>query len=131
MQNNPIMQYREQAISTMTSAEQLILLFDEALKNLRYGAMMLKNENYATAQKCTEKCKDIFRYLSSILDRNYSISNDLYDLYYFVNQQVIRAEARRDPALLEELLPLVQEMRDTWAEAAKLVHMNKESGKIS
>lgn len=125
MQNNPIMQYKEQAISTMTSGEQLVLLFDEALKNLHYGSMMLKQENYPTAEKCTEKCKEIFRYLSSILDKNYSISNDLYDLYYFINQQIIRAEVKRDYTLLDELTPLVQEMRETWAEAAKISHIKK------
>lgn len=123
MQNNPIMQYKEQAVSTMTSGEQLVLLFDEVLKNLHYGSMMLKEKNYATAQKCTEKCKNIFRYLSSILDRKYKISNDLYDLYYFANQQIIKAEVKRDGAVLDELVPLVKEMRETWAEAEKLSHI--------
>ncbi len=125
MQNNPIMQYKEQAVNTMSKGEQLVTLFDEALKNLRYGSMLLKDKNYVTAQKCTEKCKNIFTYLSSVLDRNYKISEDLYQLYYFVNQQIIRADIRRDPAILDELVPLVTEMRDTWAQAEKLSHMNK------
>lgn len=125
MQNNPIMQYKEQSINTMTKGEQLITLFDEALKNLRYGSMMLKDENYATAQKCTEKCKNIFSYLSSVLDHQYSVSQDLYQLYYFVSQQVIKAEVRRDGAILDELVPLVEDMRDTWVQAEKLSHMKK------
>jgi flagellar biosynthetic protein FliS len=123
MPNNPIMQYKEQAVNTMTNGEQLVLLFDEVLKNLHYGSIMLKEQNYATAQKCTEKCKDIFRYLSSILDRTYSISKDLYDLYYFANQQIIKAEVKRDGAILDELAPLVKEMRETWAEAERLSHI--------
>ncbi len=125
MQNNPIMQYKEQSINTMSKGEQLVTLFDEALKNLHYGSMMLKDKNYATAQKCTEKCKNIFNYLSSVLDRKYSISENLYQLYYFVNQQVIRAEVRRDASILDELVPLVENMRDTWVQAEKLSHMNK------
>lgn len=125
MQNNPIMQYKEQSINTMSKGEQLVTLFDEALKNLHYGSMMLKDKNYATAQKCTEKCKNIFNYLSSVLDRQYSISENLYQLYYFVNQQVIRAEIRRDASILDELVPLVENMRDTWVQAEKLSHMNK------
>ncbi len=125
MQNNPIMQYKEQSINTMSKGEQLITLFDEALKNLHYGSMMLKDKNYATAQKCTGKCKNIFNYLSSVLDRKYSISEDLYQLYYFVNQQVIKAEVRRDASVLDELVPLVENMRDTWVQAEKLSHMNK------
>lgn len=125
MQNNPIMQYKEQSINTMSKGEQLVTLFDEVLKNLHYGSMMLKDKNYATAQKCTQKCKNIFNYLSSILDRNYSISEDLYQLYYFFNQEVIKAELRRDAAILDELVPLVENMRDTWVQAEKLTHMKK------
>ncbi|MCY1713053.1 flagellar export chaperone FliS [Caproiciproducens galactitolivorans] len=122
---DPIMQYKEQSINTMSKGEQLITLFNEALKNLHYGSMMLKDKNYETAEKCTDKCKRIFSYLSSILDWNYSISKDLYDLYYFFNQQIIKAEVKRDPSCLDELVPLVENMRDTWAEAEKLCHMKK------
>ncbi len=98
---------------------------NEALKNLHYGSIMLKDKNYATAQKCTEKSKKIFSYLSSVLDWNYEVTNDLYQLYYFFNQQIIKAEVKRDAAVLDELVPLVEKMRDTWEEAEKLSHMNK------
>ncbi|WP_312693456.1 flagellar export chaperone FliS [Caproiciproducens sp.] len=122
---DPIMQYKQQSINTMSKGEQLITLLNEALKNLHYGSIMLKDKNYATAQKCTEKSKKIFSYLSSVLDWNYEVTNDLYQLYYFFNQQIIKAEVKRDAAVLDELVPLVEKMRDTWEEAEKLSHMNK------
>lgn len=125
MQNNPIMQYKEQVISTMSKGEQLVALFDEALKNIRYGSMMMKDNNFATAQKCTEKCKNIFSYLSSILNRSYDISNNLYQMYYFFNDQIIKAEIRRDPKPLDDLLPLVEDLRNTWVQADKQNHMSK------
>ena len=126
MPNNPIMQYKEQAINTMSKGEQLITLLNETLKNLHYGSMMLKDKNYATAEKCTGKCKNIINYLSSVLDRQYDISSELYELYYFVNQQIIKAEIKRDGTILDELVPLVEQMRDTWEEAEKLSHMKKQ-----
>ncbi len=126
MPNNPIMQYKEQAINTMSKGEQLITLLNETLKNLHYGSMMLKDKNYATAEKCTGKCKNIINYLSSVLDRQYDISTELYELYYFVNQQIIKAEIKRDGTILDELVPLVEQMRDTWEEAEKLSHMKKQ-----
>ena len=126
MPNNPIMQYKEQAINTMSKGEQLITLLNETLKNLHYGSMMLKDKNYATAEKCTGKCKNIINYLSSVSDRQYDISTELYELYYFVNQQIIKAEIKRDGTILDELVPLVEQMRDTWEEAEKLSHMKKQ-----
>lgn len=125
MSYNPIMQYKEQAITTMSKGEQLIALLNEVLKNLRYGSMMYKDKNYPTAEKCTEKCKNIINYLSSVLDRQYDISAELYELYYFMNQQIIKAEVKRDGAVLDELIPLAEQMRDTWEEAEKLTHIKK------
>ncbi|QEY33688.1 flagellar export chaperone FliS [Caproiciproducens galactitolivorans] len=122
---DPIRQYKTQSINTMSKGEQLVMLFNEALKNLHYGSMMFKEKNYETAEKCTDKCKQIFTYLSSILDWNYSISKELYDLYYFFNQQIIKAEVKRESSYLDELVPLVENMRDTWSEAEKLCHMKK------
>lgn len=125
MPNNPIMQYKQQSVNTMSRGEQLVLLFDEALKNIRYGAVLMKKGDYAVAVKCTEKCRNIFSYLSSVLDRKYPISEDLYQMYYFFNQELVRAETRRDPALLDALLPLVEDLRGTWAQAEKQSHLVK------
>ena len=125
MSYNPIQQYKQQAVNTMSQGEQLLLLFDEAIKNLRYGAKLLRENNFPVAQKCTDKCKRIFLYLSSILDGQYSISKELYQLYYFINQEIIRAEIKQDGDILEKLLPLVENMRETWAEAEKISHMHK------
>lgn len=125
MQSNAIFQYKQQSVSTMSRGEQLVLLFDEVIKNLHRSSMLMKQEDYINSGKCTEKCKNIFQYLSSVLNFKYTVSKDLYDLYYFCNQQIIRSEIRHDPQLLDDLLPLVNEMRDTWVQAEKLVHMKK------
>lgn len=125
MQTNAILQYKQQSISIMSRGEQLVLLFDEILKNLHHASLLMKQQDYVNSEKCTAKCKNVFQYLSSILDHKYAVSKDLYDLYYFCNQQLIRAEIRRDTKLLEDLIPLVNEMRETWVEAEKLIHIKK------
>jgi len=125
MPNSPIQQYKEQSINTMSKGEQLITLFDEALKNLHYGSIMIKSGDFVTSAKCTLKCKNIFSYLSAILDRQYPVSDNLNELYNFFNQQIRKAEISRDAGSLDELVPLVENMRDTWVQAEKLCHMNK------
>lgn len=109
----------------MSPGEQVVLLFNEAIKNMRLGAKMLRDENFETAEKCTEKSKRIFDYLIKSLDRKYEISQSLYQFYSFFNREIIRAEIRRDAEVLEQTIPLVEEMRDTFSQAEKLSHMNK------
>lgn len=125
MNNNLLMQYKEQSLNTMSKGEQLVALFDEALKNANYASLMYQNKNYETAEKCNEKCKSVFSYLISILDRSQPISSNLYQLYTFFNTELIRANVRRDHTIIEQIIPVIQEMRNTWAEANKLTHMNK------
>lgn len=126
MPNNPIMQYQEQAINTMSKGELLIKLYDEALKNINYASILLKQEDYPRAEEYCDKSKNIFNYLSSILDRQYSVSSDLYKIYYFLNSEIIRAQVKRDHTVLDPLIPLVENLRETWVEAEKLCHMKKQ-----
>jgi len=126
MPTNPIMQYQEQAINTMSKGELLIKLYDEVLKNINYASILLKQEDYPMAEQYCDKSKNIFNYLSSVLDRQYSVSADLYKIYYFMNSEIIRAQVKRDHTVLDALIPLVEDMRATWAEAEKLCHMNNK-----
>lgn len=125
MSLNPYANYKQISVSTMSPGEQVVLLFNEAIKNMRLGAKMLRDENFETAEKCTEKSKRIFDYLIKSLDRKYEISQSLYQFYSFFNREIIRAEIRRDAEVLEQTIPLVEEMRDTFSQAEKLSHMNK------
>lgn len=84
---------------------------------------MLEEKNYGTSEKCTQKAKEIIQYLISILDRQYPLAQDLYQMYSFFNEKIISAEIKRDPAALEEITPLLVDMRETWAEANRLTHI--------
>ncbi|HEX3037505.1 MAG TPA: flagellar export chaperone FliS [Oscillospiraceae bacterium] len=126
MPTNPIMQYQEQAINTMSKGELLIKLYDEVLKNINYASILFKQKDYPMAEQYCDKSKSIFNYLSSILDRQYPVSADLYKIYFFMNSEIIRAQVKRDHTILDALLPLVEDMRATWAKAEKLCHMNKK-----
>ena len=64
MPTNPIMQYQEQAINTMSKGELLIKLYDEVLKNINYASILLKQEDYPMAEQYCDKSKNIFNYLS-------------------------------------------------------------------
>jgi flagellar protein FliS len=90
MPTNPIMQYQEQAINTMSKGELLIKLYDEVLKNINYASILLKQKDYPMSEQYCDKSKSIFNYLSSILDRKYPISADLYKIYFFIFEHINR-----------------------------------------
>lgn len=126
---NPlIMQYQEQEINTMSRGELLIKLYDELIKNLRYGALLFGQNNPESAKKCTAKCKDILNYLIVILNNDYPISEQLRGIYSFMIGQIIQANVHAQAEYLEKILPTAQELRDAWVQAEKTVRM-QNSGK--
>ena len=47
MVNSQIQDYKAKAILSMSKGEQLILLYEEAIKNLRFACIMLKKDDMA------------------------------------------------------------------------------------
>lgn len=123
--SNPFMQYKQQSINTMSSGELVIKLFEEAYKNLLRASMLYKESNPTDATEYTEKTKKIFNHLMTILNFNVEISKNLYQLYMFFNQQIIASEVKQSSEPIDEILPLISDLKTTWAEAEKLVHMQK------
>lgn len=123
--SNPFIQYQKQSINTMSSGELVIKLFEEAYKNLFRASMLYKENKPTEANVFTQKSKNIFNHLISVLDFNVEISKNLYQLYTFFNQQIIAAEIKRTAEPIEEILPLIQDLKSTWSQAEKLVHMKK------
>lgn len=113
-------QYKEQSINTMTKGEQLVLLFDEVVKNLKKSEIAIETKNYELLDVSIQKATDIVRYLISILDRSIPISNELYRMYDFFLYEFNRIKAGRNAEVIEEVKELVIEMRDAFREADKI-----------
>ena len=113
-------QYKEQSINTMTKGEQLVLLFDEVVKNLKKSEIAIETKNYELLDVSIQKASDIVRYLISILDRSIPISNELYRMYDFFLYEFNRIKAGRNADVIEEVKELVIEMRDAFREADKI-----------
>ncbi len=120
MNINGYQQYKQQSISTMTNAEMLILLYDESIKRLTMAQFALDKKDYAQFEECIERTEKIIRYLSSILDRKYDISSNLYRLYDYFLFQLGRLRAGRDKEILIDLKGKITEIRDTFKEADKI-----------
>lgn len=108
---------------TMTKGEMLIKLYDEVLKQLHSGVHFIKEKNMTESNKALQKAQTIIDYLRSTLNRKYPISANLSSLYRFFNEQIVSANIHRDVKPLEDVIPMVEELRDAFAQADKQVRM--------
>ena len=126
--NIGIQEYKEQAITTMTTGEMLLLLYDEIIKRLKKAEILAENKDYKNFETEIKRAQEIVTYLNYSLDRRYPISKNLAQLYDFFNYQMIRLVAGRNVTIIGELIPLVEELRDAYKEADKLSKKPKTEG---
>lgn len=121
-----VMQYTEQAGITAAPDELLVMLLNAEIKNIRIAINAIKNKKIPDAHTRLIKAQDIIDELIMSLDMNYEISKDLMTLYCFIKEKLVEANIKKDADILEQLVPMVTELRDTWAQASKIVRAKQK-----
>ena len=119
MYQNGYEQYKMQSVNTMTHGEMLLLLYDELIKRLTRAQIALEDKNYELCDKSVQRSREIVRYLNKTLNMDYQISYELKRMYEFFLYELSRLQAGRNGAVIQELKPLVTELRDAFREASK------------
>ena len=118
--NNAYSAYKKQSISTLTPMEIVVKLYDEAERQINRAIVFIGQKNYADANKSLQKSQDIVNALRSVLDMSIPISTQLDALYDFFNRQLITANVKKDTEILKELLPMLAELKDAFAQIAAM-----------
>ncbi len=117
---NEYQQYKNTLVSeSMSRGDLLLTLYDELLKRLLKAELSLENQNYELFEASIQKCCDIVYYLERTLNYKYSISRELKMFYDFFIYEFSRLKASRNVQIIHEVRPLIQDLREAFAEADK------------
>lgn len=119
---NGYQQYKTQSVNTMTASEMLLLLFDELVKRLTRSELALEVGDEQLFNQSVVRSREIIQYLRTTLDRRYAISRELYAMYDFFIFELGRISAGRDPKAIAELKALVEELREAFREASRMLN---------
>lgn len=117
MQNNPYQKYQEQSVMTMTQGEMLNKLFDETIKQLSAGQQAIADKDFETSNRALQKAQAIINYLRQNLNHQYEISESLDAMYEYFTYCIVQANIRKETKQLEEIIPMVIELRDAFIQA--------------
>jgi len=121
--NNPLSAYRETSIKTASSSKLVLMLYDEALKQMDLAASLLeeKSKQYDAVNRAIIKSHDLITELMVSLDfeKGGEIAENLFSLYMFFNQQLMNANVNKDPQPIKNVHKMVSELREAWAEIIK------------
>jgi flagellar biosynthetic protein FliS len=116
--NNAYNTYKNNSVNYASKEQLLLLLLDGAVRFTKVGRQALMDNDIAKANDNIKKVQSIFYELIATLDL--SKAGDwgpkLVSVYKFIIDRLIQANIRKDEKIMEELLPLIEEVRDTWQE---------------
>lgn len=123
--SNPYNIYKQNSVNMASSQQLLLMLLDGAVKYTKIARMAILNKDIARAHKELVRVQDIFLELMITMDKNTKYMEDLYNIYDFIKNELAKANLRKDVNIIDEVLPLIEEIRDMWYEVDKKIKSGK------
>jgi len=120
MMTNPYQIYKQQSVMTMTPGQMLIAVFDELIKQLNISLIAFEKKDIPEINRSLQKSQHIINELKGTLNFDYSISNNLNDIYNYFNRVIMNANVKKDSSGIVDIIQLVTELKDAFSEAEKL-----------
>jgi flagellar protein FliS len=129
---NPLKTYKETQIKTATQGKLILMLYDGAIRNLNSALENMKQEHraYDVTNNYLVKTQDIITELMVSLDfeKGGEIAKNLFNLYVFMNRQLLEGNISKDQQPLLEVRKLLTDLRAVWAEVVTKKGVTKSVG---
>ena len=112
-------QYKENSVYTARPEELTLMLYNGIIKFIMQSENSIGKKEIEKAHKYNIKAQDIITELIITLDKRYEISKNFMLMYDYMKRRLVDANAKKSVAILQEVLELAKDLRDTWAKAMK------------
>ena len=131
---NPLNMYRETSIKTAGQGRLIVLLYDEAVKNLDKAIAVLDSENrqYDKANNAIIKAQDIITELSASLDfeKGKDIASNLFSLYVYFNRQLTAGNMDKDSKPIKPVRNMLYDLRAAWKQIENTKEVASDKGSV-
>jgi len=124
---NALSTYKETKIKTAGQGQLIIMLYDEAVKQLTRAVELMDSNKQKKdpgkieqISKAIMKTEEIITELMVSLDfeRGGEISKNLFALYSWFNRELLEANITVDTNRIKAVKNMLAELRDTWSQIA-------------
>jgi flagellar protein FliS len=119
--SNAYQVYQQNEVLTASKGKLLIMLYEGAIKFLRFAKVAIDEKNIEDANKYLIKAQNIISELMATLNMDYDISKDLYSLYDYMKYRLTQANIKKDKAIIDEIIDMLSGFKDTWQKAMTMV----------
>ncbi len=112
--------YKETHIKTASGGKLILMIYDEAIRQLDIALEALENNSYKmdNVSNSIIKTQDLITELIVSLDfeKGGEIASSLFSLYMFFNQQLMEANINKDADILKKIRTYLTDLRSAWIE---------------
>ncbi|MDD2432469.1 MAG: flagellar export chaperone FliS [Clostridia bacterium] len=119
-------QYQQQQVFTAPPDKLLLMLFDGAIRFCNQAKKALGGKKLEEGHHYIMKAENIILELMTSLKMDFAFSQQLYALYEYLYRRLVKANIEKDVVLLDEVIELLTELRQTWAEVAAKVRETRK-----
>lgn len=114
--------YKNNSVNFASKDQLLLMLVDGAVKFSKIARQAILNKDIPKAHENLVKIQDIFYELMATLDVSQAgeWGHKLMSIYEFIVRRLGEANIKKDTKIMDEVIPLIEDIRDTWYEAEKL-----------
>lgn len=119
--------YKNNSINFASKEQLLMMLLDGAVKFSKIGRQAIVDKDVPKAHENIVKTQNIFYELMVTLDveRGGEWAKSLMSVYDFIVRRLTEANIKKDTDIIDEVITLIEDIRDTWTEAYKLSKVAK------
>lgn len=118
--NNPYAKYKQNQILSTPPEKLVLMLYDGLIRFINQAKKAIAEKKIEEAHNNIQRAKLIARELLFGLDRSIPISEQLAALYDYMHFRLIKANVKKDTAMLDEVLQMTVELRETWEQAIQI-----------
>lgn len=120
--NNGINAYKNNSVNYASKEQLLLMLLEGAVKFAKRARLGIEEKNIKVAHENIIKTQNIFFELMATLDVDKAgvWGKELYRVYEFITRRLADANIKKSVEIMDEVLPLIEEVRDMWTEAHKI-----------
>jgi flagellar secretion chaperone FliS len=110
--------YKNNSVNYASKEQLLLMLLDGAVKFAKMARQAILDKDIKKSHENLVKTQDIFTELMITLDQNAGEwAVNMYKIYEFIKEKLFQANLKKDVKVLDEVMPLIEEVRNTWQEA--------------
>jgi flagellar protein FliS len=120
MYSNGYNVYKNNSVNYASKEQLLLMLVEGAVKFCKVARQAIVHKDVKKAHDALVRTQDIFSELMISLDTSVGDwAVQLFNVYAFIKDRLVEANLRKNIEIIDEILPLIEDINETWKEAYK------------